>query len=110
MFFSFHTPYIFATSAVWSESSGKLRLCLSRELLVALERVGRDAEDDRVLFREIGFVIAERARLRGAAGRVVLRVEVEDHVLALELACSDISLPRVEGRRKSGATSPTFGS
>ena len=38
-----------------------------------------------MLFGEIGFVIAERAGLGGAAGSVILRIEVEDDVLPLVL-------------------------
>src|SRR5439155_21178295 len=58
---------------------------LARELPVRLAGVGRDAEDHGVLLPDLLPEIAEAARLLRAPGGVVLRVEVEDHVLAREI-------------------------
>ena len=52
--------------------------------LVRVERVGRHADEDRAGLGERLPRVAERARLLGAAGRLVLRVEVDDDGLALE--------------------------
>jgi hypothetical protein len=58
----------------------KLLLCL--EALVRLQRVARDAVDLRPGAPELPVQVAEIAALRGAAGRVVLGVEVENQALA----------------------------
>ncbi len=54
------------------------------ELRVALRGVDADAED-RGLAREVAPRIAQSAGLRGAAGRVVFRIEIKDDVLAFEV-------------------------
>jgi len=63
----------------------EVELMFVAELLVALHRIDGDAEDDGVGFGDVRFVIAKVARLGRAARRVVLRIEVQDHVLAAEL-------------------------
>ena len=47
--------------------------------------IGGDTEDDCVYFGEVGEVIAEVAGLGGAAGGVILGVEVEDDGFAFVL-------------------------
>jgi len=59
------------------------QLELFHELVMRLDRVGADAEDDRAFFLEVGKVIAEGAGFLGAAGRVVLRIKIEDDVLSV---------------------------
>jgi hypothetical protein len=54
------------------------------ELLVRDEVVARHAEDHRTGLDEVLVVVAELHGLGGAAGRVVLRVEVQHHRLAEE--------------------------
>ena len=61
-------------------------LVLRGELLVALLVVGGDPQHHRAALLEGGVLVAEVARLGGAARRVVLRVEVDDDVLPLEVA------------------------
>ena len=51
------------------------------ELLLLLGQVGADAEDGGVA--DVAGDVAEEARLRGAAGRVGLRVEVHQHLATL---------------------------
>ena len=55
------------------------------ELLEVLAWVRRNTDDDVVLTREGGHVIAEVARLSGAAGGHRLGVKVDDDVLAREI-------------------------
>src|ERR1043165_3388980 len=55
------------------------------KLVVGLHGIDADAENDRALFFELGVEIAERARLLGTAGRVILRIKIEHHGLALEV-------------------------
>src|SRR5262245_53680988 len=60
-------------------------LVLRRELLVRGGAIRGDAEHDDPGLLQLLPGIAEAARFLGAAGRVVLRVEVDNHVLALEV-------------------------
>jgi len=62
---------------------------LRGEALVRLDRVARDAGDDRSRLREPVVQVAELRALGRAAGRVVLRVEVEHD-----------RVPAVVGQRK----------
>src|SRR5688572_14930698 len=57
-------------------------LHLVPEAAVGLERVRRDAEDPGARAPECACEVAEVAAFQRAAGRVVARVEVDDHVLA----------------------------
>jgi len=59
-----------------------LKLLFHLEALVRLERVARDAVDVEAGAPERLVVVAKVATLRGAAGRVVLGVEVEDQAFA----------------------------
>src|SRR6267378_4368635 len=64
----------------------KRELVLLPEVLMRLEPVGRDAKDHGMVLLELGVVVAEVAGFLGAAGSLVLGIEVEDHgLLALEL-------------------------
>jgi hypothetical protein len=65
---------------VGQELEWKLLLCL--EALVRLQRVARDAVDVEPGAAERLVQVAEIATLGGAAGGVVLRVEVENQALA----------------------------
>ena len=58
------------------------KLLLGLEALVRLERIARDAVDVEPGAPELVLEVAEIAALGGAAGRVVLRVEVEDQPVA----------------------------
>ncbi len=60
----------------------KGRLYFCDEFLVGRGAVGGDAEDDHAALLEVGEEVAEAAGLLRAAGRVVLGVEVDEHVLA----------------------------
>src|SRR5450759_392711 len=60
------------------------KVVLLPELLVALDRVGGNAEDDGLPALEAREEVAELARLLRAAGGVVLWIEVEDDGLAAE--------------------------
>src|SRR6186997_2602545 len=60
----------------------KRQVVLRGELRLALFVKDAGAEDDGLARFELRQVVLERARLGGAAGRVVLRVEVEDDRLA----------------------------
>src|SRR2546426_8734129 len=62
---------------------------LLRELRVRLARIRRDAEHHDARLLQILPEVAEPARLLGAAGRVVLGIEVDDDVLALEVGERD---------------------
>src|SRR5690606_28609542 len=64
------------------EGQVELRL----EALVGADAVARHAEDARARRCELVVAVAEVHRLGGAAGRVVLRIEVEDQVAAGEVA------------------------
>jgi hypothetical protein len=58
------------------------KLVLALEALVRFQRVARDAVDLEPGLAEVPMEVAEICALRGAAGGVVLRVEVEDQALA----------------------------
>ena len=76
------------------------------ELLDRLDRVRGDAEHDRAERVVVRRVVADAARLRGAAGRVGLGVEVQDHRAAGELR-QRASAPSWSGSVKSGAWAPS---
>src|SRR5262249_14143788 len=69
-----------------------------RQLVFLLELVVRggavlgDADHGSAGLAEIGQCVAEAAGLSGAAAGVVLRIEVEDHRLALELLQRDLAI------------------
>jgi hypothetical protein len=65
------------------------QLVLLFELHVRLLVVGRHAQHDRTLALEFAVDVADPARLGGTAGGVVLRVEVEDDLLAAEVGQLD---------------------
>ena len=56
------------------------------EIFVGLDVIGADAEDGNSGFIEIGFAGGEGFALDGAAGRVVLGIEVDHEPLACEVA------------------------
>src|SRR5512138_1599425 len=58
---------------------------LRRELFVRNGAVGGDPEHDDPGLLQLLPVVAEPAGFLGAAGRVVLRIEVNDYILALEV-------------------------
>ena len=58
------------------------KLLLGLEVLVRFQRVARDAVDVHPGAAELAVQLAKVAALRGAAGGVVLGVEVEDQALA----------------------------
>src|SRR5260221_2887169 len=58
---------------------GEVEVVLLRELRLARLVQDADAEDGRLARLETRQVVAERAGLLGAAGGVVLRIEVQDH-------------------------------
>ena len=55
---------------------------LGLEAFVRFQAVARDADDDRVGLAEVGVQVAELLAFEGAAGGVVLGVEIDDDVLA----------------------------
>src|SRR5262249_54910972 len=69
------------------------------ELPVRLRRVGADADHLGARVLEVLVLVPERARFLRAAGRVVLRIEVEDDGLPTELAQPD-RLPGPIGERE----------
>jgi len=62
----------------------EVHVVLVVERLDRFDRVGRDAEDDRVVGGVGVGMVADRAGLRRAARRVGLGIEVEDDGTALE--------------------------
>ena len=82
---------------VGQEREGQLPLFL--ELRVARLAVRTDAEHHRPHFLDSGEGVAEAARLLGATGRVVLRIEVENHLPAEKVAEADL-LPAVASGRE----------
>ncbi len=83
--FSTQAPYCSATAWSASASNLKFNVVLVVERLDRFDLVGRDAEDDRVVGGVGVGVVADRAGLRRAAGRVGLWEKVEDDGLPLEV-------------------------
>ena len=88
--FSAHTPYASQTAWSSSASSVKFSACLSWNFLTGLDRVRRDAEHAHAGGRVVRQVVADPARLRRAARRVGLGIEVQDDRLALEVGQLDV--------------------
>ncbi len=63
----------------------KRQVVLAAELLVRVGRIARDADDRAVLLAELRIEIAEILRFERAAGRHVLRIEVDDEWLSDEV-------------------------
>src|SRR6185295_12987732 len=74
---------------------GEVEAVLVAELAVARDRVGRDAEDQGAPRLDLAPAVAEGAGLFRTAGRVVLRIEIEDDRLAAQLR--QLNLPAVVG-------------
>ena len=87
-------PVLLGHGLVGVGEEGEVQLVLGLELLVGRERVAAHAEHDRALLLEGGLAVAERAGLAGAAGGVVLRVEVEHDGLAPQLLQAHVGRPR----------------
>lgn len=76
-----------------------------RKLVVAFDAVGRDADDNRVGRFEFAAQRAEIDRFGGAAGRVVLGVEIR--TTALPWSLDNVTVPSpLRGKVKSGAGPP----
>src|SRR5262245_32749597 len=86
---------------VWIGEQREGKPVLAGEALVGLVRVRRDAEHDRPELADLLPGVPEAAGLLGASGRVVPRVEVEDHVLAREVRERD-RVPVCVGQREGG--------
>ena len=109
MLFSTQAPNASTTAAVSSEASGKISSCFFLNLVVAGAAVLGDADHLDAQRLELVVDAGEADRLLGAAGRVVLGVEVDHVGLARELA-EEISVPPPSvGRSNAGAGSPSFG-
>src|SRR6185369_8579609 len=80
---------------------GERQLVLGAELLVRRAVVGRDTEHHRPALLVGLPVVAEAARFLRTAGRVVLRIEIEDDVLAGEVGERDL-LAVLVGERECG--------
>src|SRR3989442_15584420 len=87
-----------AYGAVAIRHQAKRQVVLRREAGVRVGGVRAHADDLGTGVREILILIAERARLLGAAGRVVLRVEVEHDRLAPAKAAQANGLAAVIGK------------
>ena len=74
---------------IGDEREGELVFRL--ELVVARDRVARDADDRRLHLGEVGEIVAEGAGLRRAARGVVLWIEIEHNLLALEVLERDLA-------------------
>src|SRR4051812_16399027 len=61
----------------------KVEVVLPLELVMAGDRIARDAEHHRIDLLELRLLVAKATGLRSAAAGVVLRIEIEHHVLAL---------------------------
>ena len=70
---------------------GHLQLMLGLELVVLGGAVGGHADDRRVGAIELGFVGGEVDGFAGAAGRVVLGVEIQHHFLAFQILQPDVA-------------------
>ena len=101
MFFILMTPNRRAGGLVGVDEQFEGQPQLGLEALVRLQAVARDAEDFAAGFAELGVEVAELAGLGGAAGRVVLGVEIEHQRLAA-LGGELKVVPPVAGREKSG--------
>ena len=84
-FFSPQTPYCVGDVVSVVREKGEGQVVLVLELDVRAHVVGRDAEHDRALALELAVDVADPARLRRAARRVVLGIEVEDDLLAAQV-------------------------
>ena len=83
MLFSPQTPYFSVTSPPSSES-GEWQAIFLGELLVRLDAVAADAQHRNATLLQRVPVVAEAARLGGAAGGIVLRIEIQHHVMSTE--------------------------
>ena len=91
---------------------------LGLEVFVGFETVSRYAEHDRIGRDESIVLVAKALALGGAARSVVLRVEVQDHLLALQRLEADLCIAGglclegwrrlVNGNRHSGFPSQGF--
>src|SRR5262249_16104420 len=72
------------------------------EFLVGLAAVGRDAEQDRARLLQILPQVAEAAGFLRSAGRVVLGIEVDEDILALERREGD-GIAVLVGKREVGS-------
>jgi hypothetical protein len=65
------------------------KLVLGLEVLVRLDRVARNTDHDGAGGQEVGVQVAEVLAFGGAARRVVLGIEIQDHRAALALLETD---------------------
>jgi len=63
----------------------QVQVVLFDKVAVALGRVGADSEHERVQRLELAEIVAKVACFRRTAGRVVLRIEIQDNPLASEI-------------------------
>ena len=70
---------------------GEVEAVLVAELAVARHVVRRDPQHHGARGLEVRGAVAEGARLLGAAGRVVLGIEVQHHGLAAEIGELDLA-------------------
>src|SRR5215469_12257330 len=77
----------------------KGEIVLFLELVMRGDGIFRDPDDHRICPAIIGKDVAEPARFGGAAGGIVLGVEIEDHLFAVELRQRD-SAVAVGGQRE----------
>src|SRR5262249_8458095 len=81
-----------ADLAVLVGGKGEGELVLLLELVVAGDAVAAEADHHGVALAEAREAVAEAAGLRRAAGGVVLRIEVEDDLLPLQLRQADLAV------------------
>ena len=98
--FSPHTPYASTHVLIYIREQREVQVELVDELLVRVQVVGTDAEHDEVLRVEIVLAVAEPAGLLGASRRVVLRIEIQNHLRSAQGSSSAMVLPLDEGKGK----------
>ena len=107
MLFSTHVPYCSATSCSSSERSVNGRPYFSRNLTCFFGLSGLTPRTTAPFRSQLAPHVADAARLRGAAGRVVLGIEVEDDRRASERGQGD-RFALVGGEREVGRRATLF--
>lgn len=94
VFFSIHT-FLNPDAVGLNDAAGlvaekwKRQLVLGNELRMASRRVDANAIDERALGEDRSVIVAHAAGLRGASGRVVFRVEIEDDAFTTKAGEAD---------------------
>ncbi|MNT00540.1 hypothetical protein D3C72_1349760 [compost metagenome] len=81
---------------------GERKFVLGLEVLMRLQRVARDTDDHGAGRQEFGVQVAEVLAFGGAARRVVLGVEIQDHGAALALVKADRTNGAFRGEWRGG--------